>query len=97
LPLQMGVHVVAVASPLQDDVRRKLKIIGALPESKVSPAAYDAALTKDAAPFDRLPDAVFNSDPALAAIVPTAGHVGGSGPVLILDPAQNNTFKAINR
>jgi hypothetical protein len=97
LPLQMGIHVVAAASPLQDDVRRKMKAIGTPPESKVTPTAYDAALKKDAAPFDSVPGAGFDSDPASAAIAPSAGHVTGSGPVLILDPAQNNTFRAINR
>jgi len=33
LPLQMGVRVITAASPLPDDVRRKMKTIGALPES----------------------------------------------------------------
>ena len=97
LPLQMGVHVVAAASPLSDDARAKMKLVGAMPEPRVTPTAYEAALQNDAAAFDSLPGAGFNTDPAAAAIVPMPGRVTGSGPVLVLDPAQNNTFKAINR
>jgi hypothetical protein len=32
-----------------------------------------------------------------AGIVPPAGRISGSGGALILDPAQNNTFRALNR
>src|SRR6185295_14285819 len=97
LPLQMGVRVVAAAAPLAPDARAKMKLLGPAPDMKVKPTAYDAALKKDAAPFDSVPGAGFDSDPAAAAIAPAAGHVTGSGPVLILDPAQNNAFRAINR
>jgi hypothetical protein len=97
LPLQMGVHVVAAASPLGADVRAKMTLIGALPEPKVSPTAYDAAMQTDAAPFDSLPGTGFNADSASAAIVPLPGRITGSGSVLVVDPAQNNAFKAINR
>jgi ribosomal protein S18 acetylase RimI-like enzyme len=48
------------------------------------------------ASFDSPPGAGFDTDPASAAIVPPAGRVTGSGPVLVIDPAQNNAFKAIN-
>src|SRR5206468_3563046 len=49
LPLQMGVRVVAAAAPLTDDVRAKMKVIGALPEPKVKPTTYEAAPQMDAA------------------------------------------------
>jgi hypothetical protein len=97
LPLQMGVRVVAESSPLTDDVRRALKLVGPTPESKVSPTAYEAALKSDAAPFDSVPGLGFNSDAATAAILPPAGRVSGSGPILVVDPAQNNAYRAINR
>jgi hypothetical protein len=97
LPLQMGVSVVIVTTPLDEDVRRTLKLIGAPPAAGVRPSAYAAALDRDAAPFDSLPGAGFNTDPAAAAIVPPAGRLTGSGPVLVLDPAENNTFRALNR
>jgi zinc carboxypeptidase len=96
LPLQMGVKVVAATSPLTDDARGKMKLVGALPDMKGKPTKYEAALKTDAAPFDSLPGAGFDTDPASAAIVPPAGTVTGSGPVLVIDPAQNNAFKAIN-
>jgi hypothetical protein len=97
LPLQMGVHVVSAASPLTNDTRAKMTLIGAMPALRVKPTTYEAALKTDAAPFDSLPGVGFNSDPAAAAIVPLPGRITGSGSVLVLDPAQNNTFKAINR
>ena len=82
LPLQMGVRVVAATSPLTADDRGKMKLVGAPPDMKVKPAAYDAALKTDAAPFDSVPGAGFDTDPASAAIVPPArnGDGIGSGP-----------------
>ncbi|MBI3492728.1 MAG: hypothetical protein HY047_13265 [Acidobacteria bacterium] len=97
LPLQMGVRVVPATSPLADEVRRAMKLLGPAPAVSVKPMPYDAALDKDAATFDSVPGAGFDTDPAAAAIVPPPGRATGSGPVLVLDPAQNNTFRAINR
>src|SRR5438093_4951311 len=97
LPLQMGVKVFAAATPLTDDVRVKMKLIGPLPEPKVRPTPYDPSMNTDAAPFDSAPGIGFNTSAAAAAIVPPAGKVTGSGPALAVDPAQNNAFRAINR
>jgi hypothetical protein len=97
LPLQMGVRVDAVAQPLAADVRGQMKLLGSMPESKVKPTAYDAGMSADAAPFDSAPGTGFNSDPAAAAILPPDGRVTGSGAVLLVDPAQNNAFRALNR
>jgi hypothetical protein len=88
--------VVAAAAPMTPEVRAKMTLVGALPETKVKPTTYEAALQTDAAPFDSLPGVGFNTDPASAAIVPLPGRVTGSGSLLIVDPAQNNAFKAIN-
>ena len=97
LPLQMGVRVVAITQPLPDDVRAILKPIGTMPETKVKPSPYEATLKTDAAAFDSVPGAGFNTDASAAAIAPPEGRLTGSGDVLLLDPAQNNAFKAINR
>jgi hypothetical protein len=96
LPLQMGVRVIAAAAPLTTEMRAKMALIGALPAPKVKPTTYEAALQTDAAPFDSLPGVGFNTEPASAAIVPLPGRITGSGSLLIVDPAQNNSFKAIN-
>jgi hypothetical protein len=96
LPLQMGVKVVPLATPLTADARAKMKLLGPVPDLKVKPAPY-SAVPGDAAPFDSVPGAGFDTYPSAAAIVPPAGRVTGSGPVLSLDPAQNNTYRAINR
>jgi hypothetical protein len=95
LPLQMGVRVVYATSPLADEVRAKMKSLGAPPEAKVKPSPYDAAMKADAAPFDSAPGAGFDGDPSARAIAPVAGRVSGSGPVALVDPAQN-TLRAIN-
>ena len=42
-------------------------------------------------------DAPFTINPTAAGIVPAPGRITGSGPTLVLDPAQNNSFKLINR
>jgi hypothetical protein len=97
LPLQMGVRVVAANSPLPDDAAGKMKLLGPLPDVKIKPAPYEAALSNDAALFDSVPGAGFDSDAAAAAIVPPDGRVTGSGAALLVDPAQNNAYRAVNR
>ena len=53
--------------------------------------------TEDAATFDSPRGVGFDSHPVAAAILPPAGQVTGSGTALIVDPAQNNSFRALNR
>ena len=96
LPLQMGVRVVPIREPLASDVREKMTLLGAVAEFNLKPVPYPAGLDNDAAPFDSVPGPGFDIDPAAAAIVPPPGRITGTGPVLVLDPAQNNTFKALN-
>jgi len=96
LPLQMGVRVVAASVPLDASVRAKMSWLGP-PDATLRPTPYDPALDKDAAPFDSVPGAGFNTNAAAAAIVPPPGTVTGSGSVLAVNPAQNNSFRAINR
>ena len=96
LPLQMNVKVVAVAAPLGADARTKMKPLGPAVDVKVKPTPYSDART-DAAPFDSVPGPGFDTNPAAAAIVPPDGKLTGSGPLLALDPAQNNTYRAINQ
>jgi len=96
LPLQMGVKVVSLSTRLSADARSKMKVLGPAIDMKVKPTPYSAA-TDDAAPFDSVPGPGFDTEPAAAAIVPPPGKITGSGPALSLDPAQNNTYRAINR
>jgi len=97
LPLQMGVRVVAANSPLPDEAAATIKLLGTMPDVKIKPSPYEAALNNDAALFDSVPGAGFDGDPASAAIVPPEGRVSGSGPTLAIDPAQNNAYRAINQ
>ena len=132
LPYQMGVRVVAGATPPTEALRaaaRPLRDVqlaaralhaalamkegeqpapsghpsaeamgiadeGAVPWT-ASSAEEDPAL--DVSPFDSVPGVGFDTDPVAAAILPPAGRVTGDGPVLELDPAQNNAYRALNR
>ncbi|HEX9365820.1 MAG TPA: M14 metallopeptidase family protein, partial [Vicinamibacterales bacterium] len=96
LPLQMGVKVVGLSTPLTADARTKMKLLGPAPDVHVKPTPYSAG-TEDAAAFDSVPGHGFDTSPGAAAIVPPAGTLTGSGPALSLDPAQNNSYRAINR
>jgi hypothetical protein len=96
LPLQMGVTVVASKVSLAADVRAKMKVLGSPIDPTLKPTAYEA-VGPDKAPFDSVPGTGFDTSPAAAAIVPPAGRVTGNGPALALDPAQNNSYRAINR
>jgi hypothetical protein len=96
LPMQMGVTVVAAAAPLAPDVRAKMKLLGPMPDLKVKPSPY-AGAAQDAARFDSVPGSGFDTEPSAAAIVPPAGKMTGTGSALSLDPAQNNSYRAINQ
>ena len=88
LPFLMGVHVVEASSPLDDGVRAAMQ--------PVSGTALDWSAEGDAAPFDSAWGVGFNTNAGAAGIVPPAGSAPGSGNALLVHPAQNNTFKAIN-
>ena len=90
LPYQADVRVVAAQSPLAADVRSAL--------APVRGEALDwQADVDDASPFDMAPGVGFDSHPVAAGIVPLPGRLTGSGAAIHLDPAQNNTFIALNR
>jgi ribosomal protein S18 acetylase RimI-like enzyme len=97
LPLQMGVRVVPAAAPLTDEARAKMKLLGPLPDPKAQPRPYNVTASNDVSPFDSVPGIGFDSNPNAAAIVPPPGRVTGSGSDFVVDPAQNNAFRAINR
>jgi len=97
LPMQMGVRTTAVTSPLTDEIRGKMKMLGAKPSPSTRPTPYNMTAAADPAPFDSVPGIGFDSDATAAAIVPPAGRTSGSGPALAVDPAQNNAFRALTR
>src|ERR1019366_4829702 len=94
-----GVKVTTAKTPLTDPVRAQMKVLGPALDPKAKPVPYNlaASTNTDAAPFDSVPGIGFDSNPAAAAIVPLPGKITGSGPALALDPAQNNTFRALYR
>lgn len=92
LPLQMGVRVVAAQSPLEG-LRDAMEPVSGEARPWDGGEGGDA----DAAAFDTPPGVGFDSHPVASGIVPPQGTVRGGGGALVLDPAQNNTFKALNR
>lgn len=89
LPYQFDVRVVEGRSPLTAEVRAALEDLSA------EPVAWNAE--GDASPWDSPPDVGFDSHPVARAIVPLAGRIQGGGNSLILDAAENNAYKAVNR
>jgi hypothetical protein len=96
LHYQMGVTVTPSMTALGDEARGKMKRLGSDLSLTAAPTPYEPG-SNDAAPFDSLPGLGFDSNTVAAAIVPPGGKATGSGAVLIVDPAQNNSFRAINR
>jgi len=90
LPDQMHVRVVAVATPLANDVRAGLTPVAGRARD------WHTDADTDAAPFDSVPGIGFDTDPVAAGIVPLRPTVTGSGPALAVDPGQNNAFRAVN-
>ncbi|MCZ6915256.1 MAG: M14 family zinc carboxypeptidase [Gemmatimonadetes bacterium] len=90
LPFQMDVRVIEAAAPLTETLLSAMEPV----RGDVLPWNSDV---DDAAPFDSPRGVGFNSHPVAAGIVPPAGSTTGSGPALLVDPAQNNAFRAINQ
>ncbi|MFQ5538180.1 MAG: M14 family zinc carboxypeptidase [Gemmatimonadota bacterium] len=89
LPYQFGVHVVEAGTPLTSEQRAAAAPLTA------DPVPWDRP--GDAASWDSPPDAGFDSHPNAHAIVPLPGRIRGDGKALVLDAAENNTYKALNR
>jgi hypothetical protein len=89
LPYQFDVRVVEARTPLGPDVR------GAMSPLSAEPLTWDAGV--DAQAWDSPPGVGFDSHPVARAIVPPDGSVEGGGSALVLDPAQNNSYKALAR
>ncbi len=90
LPFQMGVRVVAASSPLSEGVRAAMLPVEGEPVDWRSVQGIGTE-------FDSPMDIGFDTDSVAIGIVPLPGRTTGSGSVLAVDPAQNNSFKAINR
>ncbi len=88
LPYQFGVRVVEARSPLDASAR------AAAGELRADPLPRE--FEGDAEAFDSPADVGFDTHANARAIVPPAGRAGGGG-ALVLDAAENNTYKALNR
>ena len=106
----MGVRVVEGREPLTDDLLQAMEEVrgeavewqsmaGSVDDSgraiPIDEFTADGS-RPDVASFDSPVDHGFNDNAVAAAILPPAGRLRGSGGSLLLDPAQNNTYRAIN-
>jgi len=69
LPLQMGVRWAAVSTPLDEETRSKMALLGPKPDPAAKLMPYNMTETSDPAVFDSVPGIGFDSDPAGAAVV----------------------------
>jgi hypothetical protein len=95
LPMTMGVRVVTATKPLTSDDRAHLKVLAPDAPLAIKPTPYTAD-KNDAASFDSVPGAGFNTNPMAAAILPPAVKLTGSGPFTAISPAETNSFRVIN-
>ncbi len=89
LPYQFDIKVYAAYEPLDEGITAVLTPV------RGQPVDWRAAQAVGAR-FDSPPDVGYDIDPVAAGIVPLPGAARGSGPALLLDPAQNNVFRALN-
>lgn len=91
LPLLFDTKIVAAVNPLSKEIRAALKPV----EGKIADWATEN--DADIAKWDSAPDIGFNTSANAAGIVPPKATISGSGNTLVLNPKENNTFKAINQ
>ena len=89
LPYQFDVRVVEVRTPVSAELRQAMRPLSAEPLPLT--AEGDASL------WDSPPGVGFDTDPVARAIVPPEGRVTGGGSALVLDAAENNSYRAMNR
>ncbi len=90
LPYLMDIRVIEAAVPIPAALRASMS-----PVEGEARAWNDGA--EDASVFDSVPGVGFDSNRTAAGIRPPAGRAVGSGSSLVVDPAQNNAFRALNR
>jgi hypothetical protein len=95
LPLSMDVEVAAAKTPLSDDTRAAMKLLGPPPSASLAPLTpYES--TSDVAPFDSVPGKGFDASPAAAAVVLIPpGPIAGTGPAISIAAVQINTMRAL--
>jgi len=90
LPYQMEVQVTAAMSPLNEELRNALD-----PVNGIALKPKDL-INSDQDKADFVPDAGYNTNAVAAGIKPLPGSLKGSGAILYVDPAENNTFRVLS-
>ncbi len=89
LPYLFELKVNAAASPLTKELKDAMVLVNG--DSK----DWKKDDGTDASSIDFVPELGFNSNSVAAGILPPTANLGGSGPNLLLDPKENNAFRAI--
>ena len=95
LPLQMGVASAAAATPLADEVRANLRLLGPAPDPRRKPTSYVTTDARDAAPLRQRARHRLRREPDRGGRRAPGGKGDRPGPALSVDPAQNNAFRAV--
>ena len=90
LPYQFGVRVVEARTPLGGEVRDD-------PGGALRPSRSPGTRRVTPQSWDTPPGIGFDSHPVARAVTPPAGRAAGGGGTLALDPAQNNSYRALAR
>ena len=91
LPLLFDLKVVVAVNPLSQQIQAALRPI----EGKI--ADWTTENDADIAKWDTAPDIGFNTNANAAGIIPPKALINGSGNTLVLNPKENNAFKALNQ
>ena len=99
---QMGVRVIAAMKPLDEEFLGRLRPVSGETADwraayQVDPLAEETETATEQGRFDSVTGLGFETDSVASAIVPPAGRITGTGRNLLVDPKQNNSFRAVGR
>ena len=98
LPLSMGVTVTTAAdAAVGATCASKMRLLGSLPEPKAKPTPYNLTTSAGRRAVRQRAGRRLRLEPERGRDRAAGREDHGLGPALALDPAQNNTFRALNR
>ncbi|QHV96924.1 M14 family metallopeptidase [Spirosoma endbachense] len=91
LPLQFELNVIPATTPLTFDVKGAIQLVAGTARD------WKTDDRKDANPADFVGGIGFDTNPVSAGIKAPEGRLTGSGTIMLVNPAENNAFKVLNR
>ena len=91
LPLQLELNVIPAITPLTADVKGAIQLVTGTGKD------WKTDDRTDANPADFVAGIGFDTNPVAAGIKTPEGRLTGTGTTVLVNPAENNTFKLISR